>query len=120
MPKVYWMYGYNIKEGRVQEYQAFINSKAFNEVCAEVEKESGMKCIETYGTIIPSSVEQGDYDAYDLWEMPSHAALDKLRRSPAMAKLSEMTYKFIEPRPVKSILLRKFSDLKVFYEPKKR
>lgn len=114
------MSGYNIKEGRIQEYQAFMGSKAFKKVCAEIEKETGMKFVETYGTVIPSSVEQGDYDAYDFWEMPSRASLDKLRQSPAMAKLSEMTYKFVEPRPVKSILLRKFSDLKVFYEPKKK
>jgi hypothetical protein len=119
LPTVYWLSGYNIKEGKMQEYQALLGSKAFKKVCAEVEKESGMKFLETYGTVIPSSVEQGDYDAYDLWEMPSRASLDNLRQSPAMVKLSEMTYKFIEPKPRKSVLLRKFSDLKVFYEPKR-
>jgi hypothetical protein len=117
MPKIYWMSGYNIREGRVREYQAFINSKAFKKVCAEVEKETGMKYLETYGTIIPSSGEQGDYDAYDMWELPNHAALDKIRNSPSSAKLSEVSYKYTEPRPVKSVMLRRMSDVKIIYEP---
>jgi hypothetical protein len=120
MPNIYWMSGYNIKEGRVQEYQAFVGSKAFKKVCADIEKETGMKYVETYGTVLPSSTEEGDYDAYDLWEMPNHASLDKIRKSRAVAKLAEMSYKYTEPRPVKSMTLRRFSDLKVIYEPKKK
>ena len=120
MPKIYLMSGYNIKEGRARDYQAFLKSKAFKKVCSDVEKETGMKYVETYGTIIPSSGEQGDYDAYDFWEMPNHAAMDKLRNSPAVVKLSEMSYKYVEFRPSKSVLLRKSSDVKVIYEPEKK
>jgi hypothetical protein len=119
MPKIYWMSGYNFKEGKVQEYQKFVGSKAFKKVCAEIEKETGMRYVDTYGTIIPSSTEEGDYDAYDLWELPNHAALDKFRKSSAIGKLVEMSYKYTEPRPSKSVFLRRFSDVKVIYEPKK-
>ena len=119
MPKIYWMFGYNIKEGRAKAYQAFLKSKAFKRVCSDLEKETGMRYVETYGTIIPSSGEQGDYDAYDFWEMPNHAALDKGRKSPAFAKLAEISYKYLEFRPVKSVLLRRSSDVKIIYEPKK-
>ena len=120
MPKIYWMSGYNIKEGRAQEFQTFLKSKAFRKACADVEKETGMKYIETYGTIIPSSAEQGDYDAYDFWELPNHATLDKFRKAPSVAKLAEISYKYTVPRPVKSVLLRKSSDVKIIYEPKKK
>jgi len=120
MPKIYWMLAYNIKEGRAQEYQEFLKSKAFRKVCAEIEKETGIRYVETYGTILPSSAAQGDYDVYDFWEMPNHGSLDKIRKSPAMAKLVEISYKYSDPRPVKSVLLRKSSDIKVMYEPKKK
>ncbi len=120
MPKIYWMSGYNLKEGRAKDFQAFLKSRAFKKACADIEKETGMKYIETYGTIIPSSGEQGDYDAYDMWELPSHAALDRMRNSPAAVKLAEISYKYSEFRPVKSVLLRKYSDVKIIYEPSKK
>ena len=120
MPKIYWMSGYNIREGRAKEYQAFLKSKVFKKVCSDFEKETSIGYVETYGIIIPSSGEQGDYDAYDFWEMPNHAAMDKIRDSPAAGKLAEMTYKYVEFRPQKSVLLRKSSDVKILYEPTKK
>ncbi len=120
MPKIYWMSGYNIREGKAKAYQAFLKSRAFKKVCAEFEAETGIKYVETYGTIIPSSTEEGDYDAYDFWELPNHAALDKIRNSAAAAKLAEVSYKFAAPRPGKSVLLRKASDVKIIYEPEKK
>lgn len=120
MPKIYWMSGYNIREGKAKAYQEFLKSRVFKKLCAEVEVETGMKYVETYSTVIPSSYEQGDYDAYDFVELPNHAALDKIRNSAAVAKLAEASYKFIEPRPGKSVFLRKSSDAKILYEPEKK
>ncbi len=120
MPKMYWMLGYNVRQGKAKAYQAFLKSRAFKKVCAELEAETGIKYVETYGTILPSSTEEGDYDAYDFWELPNHAAQDKLRNSAAIAKLAEMSYKFTEPRPSKSVMLRKSSDVKIIYEPAKK
>ncbi len=120
MPKIYWMSGFNIREEKHKEYKSFLNSKRFRKVCAEIEKETGMKHLETYFTIIPSSSEEGDYDAYDFWELPNHAAMDKLRNSAALARLAEASYEFTEPRPSKSVVLRKASDTKVVFEPKKK
>ena len=118
MPKIYWMSGYNIKEGMSGEFQKFLASKAFRKVCEDIEKESGMKYIETYGMVLPGSSEAGDYDCYDFWELPNRAALDKVG-GPAVAKLAEMSYKYIELRPSKSVLLRKVSDVRIIWEPKK-
>ena len=118
MPKIYWMMGYNIKEGKAGEFQKFLTSAAFKNVCADIEKECGMKYIETYGSVLPSSGEQGYFDCYDFWELPNRAAMDKVG-GPAMAKLSEMSYKFVEPRPSKSQILRKAHEVKIIWEPKK-
>jgi hypothetical protein len=120
MPKIYWMLGYNLREGKAKAYQAFLKSRAFKKACAEVEAETGIKYVETYGTVLPSSGEQGDYDQYEFWELPNHAALDKIRNSAAMAKLGEMSYKFTEPRPSKSVMLRRSSDVKIMFEPGKK
>jgi hypothetical protein len=118
MPKLYWVTGYNLREGKAEEYQKFLASAAFKKVVADVEKQTGMKYVETYSSVIPNSMQADDYDCYDFWEMPNRAAIDKVW-GPAVAKLAEMTYKFTEPRPSKSMLLRKASDTRIIWEPKK-
>lgn len=76
LPKLYWMTGHNIKEGKSQEYKNFLRPKGYRKFCAELEKETGIKYLETYNSVIPSSGVEGDFDAYDFYEMPNHAALD--------------------------------------------
>lgn len=112
MPKIYFMSGVNFREGKATAYQAFLKSKAFKKLSAQVEAETGARFIETYGTIFPSSIEEGDYDAYEFWELPNLAALDKVK-SAAVAKLGEALSKFFDPRPVKIVFLRKFGDVKI-------
>lgn len=120
MPKIYWMEAYNIREGKHTAYKAFLDSSTHKKLCEQVEAETGMKYIETYLTIIPSSHEQGDYDAYEFWELPNHAAMDRIRNSTAIAKMGEASYELIEPKPSKSVVLRKAADAKTIYEPKKK
>jgi hypothetical protein len=121
MPKIYWLNGYNIREGKYKDFQAFLKSKAFKKVWVDVEKETGIKYVETYGTVIPSpgGNEIGDFDCYDLYEMPNHSALDKMRKSDAVNRLVGMTYKFVEYRPSKSVLLRKINDVMAWVPEKK-
>lgn len=120
MPKIYWMTGYNLREGKSRAYKTFLNSRAFKKLCAQVESETSMKYVVTYFTILPSSLEAGDYDAYDFWELPNHAAMDRIRKSDAAAKLAEASYGFIESKPSKSVILRKASDVKIMFEPQKK
>jgi len=119
MPKIYWMSGYNVREGKHNEFRNWLNSKSFKQLCAEVEKETGMRYVETYFRILPSSRGVEDYDAYDFWELPNHAAMDKIRNSQATARLAETSYEFTEPKPSLSIVLRTARDVKIMFEPKK-
>jgi hypothetical protein len=119
LPKIFWMSGYNIREGKYKAYKSFLNSKAFKRIWAEVEEETGVRYVETYFTIIPSSHEAGDYEVYQIWELPDHAAMDKMRRSAAVSKLFEASHGFAESKPSKSVLLRKASDVKILFEPEK-
>lgn len=106
------MSGVNIRKGKARAYQAFLKSRAFKRVIKDVEAETpGAKFLGTYGTIFPSSTEDGDYDAYEFWDLPNFAALDKIN-SAAVTKLTEMLSEFFESRPVKIVFLRKFSDIK--------
>jgi len=118
MPKIYWMTGYNIRIGMAEAYQKFLASRAFKKICADIEKESGLKYMVTYSLVLPSSGEYGDYDCWDFWELPNRAALDKVG-GPAVAKLAETTFKFVEPRPSKSLLVRKANEARIIWEPKK-
>jgi hypothetical protein len=117
MPKIYWMSGFNIREGQHTAYKKYLNSKSFKSLCREVESETRIKYMTTYFTIIPSSLEPTDYEAYSFWELPNHAAMDKIRNSEAMGKLAETSYEFVEPRPSKSVVLRNASDVKIMFDP---
>ena len=57
---------------------------------------------------------------YQIWELPNHAAMDKMRKSAAISKLFEASYGFTESKPSKSVLLRKASDVKILFEPEKK
>jgi hypothetical protein len=114
------MNGFNIREGMYKEYQDFLQSTEFKKLVSEVLKETGARYMSTYGTIIPSSLEQGDYDAYEFVELPNHAALDKMRTAKSMRKLAALSYKYIESRPTKTVLLRKMNEVKVTWEPQKK
>jgi hypothetical protein len=118
MAKLYWMTAYNIREGKAGEYQKFLESAAFKKIVADVERATGIKYLVTYSSVIPNSMEPNDYDCYEIWEMPNRAALDKVK-GPEVAKLAEVSYKYTEPRPSKSMLLRKASDTTMIWEPKK-
>jgi hypothetical protein len=118
--RVYVMFALNIRQGMEDELFAFLRSRAYKKVCLDLEKEMGLKYLETYVSTLASNAESGDYDVYRLWEMPNYAALDKARDSPAWGRLNEMVSKYFEPRPEKKVFLRKVSELKLTPAPKKK
>ena len=118
MPKLFWVIAYNLKEGKAEGFQKFLASPAFKKAIADAEKATGMKLVEVYSSVLPNSAEANDYDYYEFWELPNRGALDKVR-GPEMAKLMEIAYPFVEPRPTKSFFLRRAIDTTIIWEPKK-
>lgn len=115
---LYWMVGFNMREGRSSQYKKFLASNEFKQICKKIREQTGIKYLETYYAVIPSSSEEGDYDAYEMWEVPNRAALDRMRESSAFGKLMEKTYGMTEPRPVMSRMLRTAKDVTIMYEPR--
>ncbi len=116
---VYLMVGYNIREGKIEALKKWLGSEEAKEIFRKIEKQSEFRYLNTYFTIIPSSSEQGDFDAYDWWEFPNFAALDHARAVNAWGPYVEKTYNMTEPRPTKFVLMRTREDVQVIYEPKK-
>lgn len=104
--------------GQLSKLQKLLGSKEFRKIRGDIEKQCGVKYIETYFSVLPSSNTAGDYDACEMWEAPNHAALDKVRKANALATLAEKTYGLTEPRPTKWVTLRAARDVKIIYKPK--
>jgi len=80
---LHWLLGYKIKEGRAEAFVAYLKSKSFKRLRGQLLRETGIKIIATYFTVEPSSSEIHDYDAWDLWEVPNYAAIDRYVASKA-------------------------------------
>ena len=72
---IYWVRSYYGKPGKVTEYLKWLNSDRAKLLASKMEKETGIKYVNTYTTI----QSFGDYDAEDWWVVPDWASLDKLR-----------------------------------------
>ena len=112
------MMSYNIREGKMEEFQKFLASEGAHKMFLDVEKKTGIKYDGTYFRIVPFARGHGDYDCQDWWEMPNHAALDKVRETNAFADLLRATYAMTEPNPNDSSYWRKAEETKVMWEPK--
>ena len=80
---LHWLLGYKIKDGQSEAFTSFLKSTEFKRLRAQLLKETGIRIVATYFTVEPSSQEAGDYDAWDLWEVPNYAAIDKYVASKA-------------------------------------
>ena len=80
---LYWILGYKIKEGKASEFGEFLRSQRFKSLREKLQTETGIRIAETYFTVEPSSNEHGDYDAWDIWEVPNYAAIDRYVQSKA-------------------------------------
>jgi hypothetical protein len=111
------MISFDLKEGRMSEYQSFLKSDEARKMFDKLEKATGFKYVQTYFSIIPTF---GDYDCYEIWEFPDLAAFDKARETNAFEELFRRTYDMTDTTAAargKSVLLRTATDVKIIYEP---
>jgi hypothetical protein len=114
---VYFATGYFVRPGKVTEYQQWLNSEEASRLAGQIEKESGMKYLGTYWTILGL----GDYDCEDWWVAPNWAAADKSRESKADEEWSLKTYDFMDlTRSAKTRVFRTTKDVKITEPPPKQ
>lgn len=109
-----YIFNYNIKEGRSQEFQKFIKENE-NDIGKHAPK--GWKFRGTYFYVLGF----GPYSAADFWECSDYADFDTWRKhdDPIWVKLSIQAMDLCTNDPVRSWLLREAGDTKIF-EPKKK
>jgi hypothetical protein len=113
---IYWVRSYYGKPGKVTEYLKWLNSDRAKLLASQIEKETGIKYLNTYTTILSF----GDYDAEDWWVVPDWASLDKLRDCNALAEWILNTWDMIDQtRPQKSRMMRTVSEVKTIEKPEK-
>ena len=113
---LYWVWSYYGKGGKVTEYLKWLSSDEAKLLASQIEKETGMKYLNTYTTILSF----GDYDAEDWWAAPDWASLDKMRGCKALAEWTRKTWDMIDQtRPQKSRMMRTVSEVKVIEKPEK-
>ncbi len=92
-----WIIGYRVKEGKEGDFQRYLASTKFKVLRAALEAETGIRILSTYFSVEPSSTEMGDYPAWDIWELPSYAAIDRYVKSRARKQfLQEYIAPFVE------------------------
>lgn len=109
-----YLINFNIKEGKVQEYQKFLkaNEKAI------------VKCSPkgwTYRGDYLYVLGFGPYVGVEIWECADYADFDTFRNwdDPTWVRLNEEGMEFLTAEPTPAWLLREAGDTKVF-EPKKK
>jgi hypothetical protein len=74
---LHWLIGYKLKPGRSDAFARFLKSRSFQQLRNQLLRETGIKIAATYFAVEPSSSEAHDFDAWDLWEVPNYAAIDR-------------------------------------------
>lgn len=101
-----WIIGYRVKDGQEGNFQRYLASAGFRALRASLEAETGIRILSTHFSVEPSSTEAGDYPAWDIWELPDYAAIDRYVESEArkqflreyIAPFVESGYKWITAR----------------------
>jgi hypothetical protein len=114
---IYFVNTYYMNQEKASEFQKWLKSDRARELFAELEKETGIKYLNTYFTILGF----GDYDCEDWSVAPDFSALDKLRTSKANEKMMAETWEFGDmTRPMKSRIMRTAEDVLIFGPPKEK
>lgn len=78
-----WLIGYRVKEGKQAAFREYLRSPQFQSLREALRTETGIHISSTLFEVEPSSHQIGDYDAWDIWELPDYAAIDRYVRSTA-------------------------------------
>ena len=79
---------YNVRAGKKSEFSKFLKSETFRQILDEPKSKTGIRILDTYFAVDPSSHEMGDYGWFDIWELPNYAAIDKYVQSKARVHFS--------------------------------
>lgn len=80
---MFWVSSYYLKTDKAAAYQQWLLSPEAKALMVDVERETGMRYVQTYWTVLGF----GDYDCEDWWELPHWAAMDGMRTSRAVDRL---------------------------------
>jgi hypothetical protein len=114
---MFWVGRYYIKAEKMAEYQKWLLSDDAKDLFKRIEKETGIKYINTYFPILGF----GDDVVEDWCEIPNWATLDKIRGSKTMQEYSDKTWEFTDnTRFASSVVYRTTSDVEMPVPPKKK
>jgi hypothetical protein len=114
---IYFVSSYYILAEKAAEYQKWLNSGEAQRLYKQFEKETGMKYLNTYFTILGF----GDYDCEDWFTAPDWSSLDKIRGSKASDEMTRATWHMMDmTRGYKTRVLRTFRDVEVSKPPPKQ
>jgi hypothetical protein len=119
MMKMYWVSSYFLKENKSREFQQWLLSVEATALFAEIEKETGMRYMETFWPILGF----GEYDVEDWFECPNWASLDSIRDSKAMDTLITRTDElgfFDGTRPQSTRMMRSTREVKIMEPARKK
>ena len=113
-----WINSYHLKQDKTSAYQQWLLSPEAKSLFADVEQELGIKYLGTYWTVMGL----GDFDCEEWWEFPNWAAVDTVRESKALEKLSMRIWEqgFVdEARAGRRRILKTTEDIKTWSPPEK-
>ncbi len=114
---MFWVNSYYLNPAKSSAYQQWLRSPEAKTLIADAERETGMKYVGTYWTILGF----GDFDCEDWWELPNWAAVDRFRESKAMEKFFMRSWEldFADlSRSGRTRMLRTTEDVKTYSPPK--
>jgi hypothetical protein len=114
---IYWVTDYFLAQGKTTEFQDYMKSDRAKELFAELERETGVRYIDTYMTVLGF----GKYDCEDWFIAPDWSALDKMDTAQVNNKFAADTADLVDMRrPWRSRALRSIQDVQIHEPPKEK
>ncbi len=115
---MFWVSNYYLKTDKAAAYQQWLLSPEAIALVADVERETGMRYVQTYWTVLGF----GEFDCEDWWEISNWAAIDTMRESQAVETLFMRAWELgfaDNSRPSQQRILRTTQDIKTYRLPER-